>query len=123
MPDIIDNPVTPVAVSVTVDSSGNVDIVCKPDPVPVSNCNTLLAFNLDTSTGFRFRTRGAIELNEPDSDFPYPSWTVTPALATLYDLCNNVDTFKYSVYVVDTRTGQEYSLDPEIRNGDVGTDV
>jgi hypothetical protein len=120
MSHIIDNPVTPVAVSVTVGEDGSVSILCEPNPVPVSQCNTLLAFTLDTSTGFRFRTTGAIELDEPDSDFPYPSWTLAPALATLYDLCNNIDTFKYSVYVVDARTGKEYSVDPEIKNGDVG---
>ena len=33
--------------------------------------------------------RDAIELDEPVDDFPYPSWTITPRTATLYDLCNN----------------------------------
>ena len=117
MPKLIDNPVVPVSVSVTTNDDGSVDIECKPNPVPVDGFHTLLAFTLVTP-GYRFRTVGAIELDQPDPDFPYPSWTVTPTLATLIDLCNTQATFKYTVNIVDTITDQEYSVDPEIRNGD-----
>lgn len=117
MPQKIDNPVVPVSVTVTRKDDGSVDIQCTPNPVPVNGLQTLLAFNLDTR-GYRFRTLDAIELDEPDADFPFPSWTVTPTLATLVDLCKTQDIFKYTVHVVDTITDAEYSVDPEIKNGD-----
>jgi hypothetical protein len=119
MAKLIDNAVVPVSVKVTTDDSGVVTITCSPNPVPVNGISTLLSFSLDTQ-GYRFRTVRAIELDEPDSDFPYPSWTIMPTLATLYDLCNNVDTFDYTVHIVNTITDVAYSIDPEIKNGDIG---
>jgi hypothetical protein len=116
MANLIDNAVVPVSVKVTPDGNGGVDITCTPNPVPVDGFHTLIAFSLDTD-GYRFRTVDAIELDEPDPDFPFPSWTVRPTLATLYDLCNTDDIFKYTVHVVNTITDVEYSVDPEIKNG------
>jgi hypothetical protein len=113
---LIDNAVVPVSVTITPGDNGDVTIVCSPNPVHVSGCNTLLSFSLDTK-GYRFRTVRAIELDEPDPDFPFPSWTVMPTLATLYDLCNTNDIFKYTVHVVNTITDVAYSIDPEIKNG------
>jgi len=117
MNDINGGSVAPVSVTVSTDGNGDVTITCTPDPVSVGSSNTLIGFSLDTP-GYRFRAVDTIELDEPNSDFPYPSWTVQPTLATLLDLCNQVDVFPYTVYVVDTATGQEYSVDPEIKNGD-----
>jgi len=117
MAKLIDNAVVPVSVTVDKDDNGKVNITCAPNPVPVNGINTLITFNLDTR-GYRFRTVRAIELDKPNDDFPFPSWTVAPTLATLYDLCNQVDVFKYTVHVVDTLTDVEYSVDPEIKNGD-----
>ena len=117
MPKLIDNSVVPVSVKVTTDKNGQVNITCTPDPVPVAGTNTLITFNLDTR-GYRFRTVRAIELDKPNDDFPFPSWTVSPSLVTLYDLCNQVDVFKYTVHVVNTITDVEFSVDPEIKNGD-----
>jgi hypothetical protein len=119
MGKLIDNAVVPVSVTVTPGADGNVQITCYPNPVPVNGLHTLLTFNLD-SRGYRFRTIRAIELDEPDSDFPFPSWTVAPTQATLYDLCETDNVFKYTVHVVDTITDVEYSVDPEIRNGGLG---
>ncbi len=116
MDNLKDNPVVPVSVTVDKDGAGNVTISCAPNPVPVDAAHALIGFNLDTA-GYRFRAVRTIELDEPDSDFPFPSWTVSPTLATLLDLCQTVDTFKYTVHVVDTKTGEEYSVDPEIKNG------
>jgi hypothetical protein len=117
MPKLIANPVVLVSVTVSRDDDGEVNITCTPNPVPVDGFHTLLAFSLDTK-GYRFKTVGAIELDEPHEDFPFPSWTVTPTLATLVDLCNTEDVFKYTVRLVDTITDEEYSVDPEIKNGD-----
>ena len=51
-------------------------------------------------------------------DFPYPSWTNSNTLATLLDKCNTIDSFKYTVYVINTATNVQYNLDPIINNGD-----
>jgi hypothetical protein len=117
MNEINDSSVVPVSVTVTKDLNGEVTITCTPNPVNVGSCNTLIGFKLETP-GYRFRAVKTIELDEPNDDFPYPSWTVAPTLATLLDLCNQIDIFKYTVHVVDTKTGIEYSVDPEIKNGD-----
>ncbi len=116
MTKLVDNAVVPVSVTVARDARGTVTITCTPDPVPVDGFNTLLAFSLDTR-GYRFRTVNAIELDKPSDDFPFPSWTVQPTLALLYDLCSDEAVFKYTVHVVDTLTDEEYSVDPEIKNG------
>jgi hypothetical protein len=120
MSEINDSSVVPVSVTVTKDSNGDVTITCTPNPVNVGIYNTLIGFSLDTP-GYRFRAVKTIELDEPNDDFPYPSWTVAPTLATLLDLCNQIDIFKYTIHVIDTRTGIEYSVDPEIKNGDAST--
>ena len=116
MPRLIDNAVVQVSVTVAKDDKGEVIITCSPNPVPVNGFHSLLSFNLDTR-GYRFRTVRAIELDEPDSDFPFPSWTLAPTVATLYDLCNNVDSYKYTVNIVSTISDAEYSVDPIINNG------
>jgi hypothetical protein len=121
MGKLIDNAVVPVSVTVTPGDDGGVKITCHPNPVPVDGVHTLLSFSLDTR-GYRFRTIRAIELDEPDSDFPFPSWTVAPTHATLYDLCETDNVFKYTVHVVNTITDVEYSVDPEIKNGGTSSD-
>jgi len=115
-----DKSVVRVSVTVTKDAGGGVVITCTPNPVDVGICNTLIGFSLDTP-GYRFRAFRTIELDKPNSDFPFPSWTVGPTLATLLDLCKQVDVIKYTVHVIDTATGVEYSVDPEIKNGDAST--
>ncbi|MEP6502402.1 MAG: hypothetical protein ABJD97_03680 [Betaproteobacteria bacterium] len=122
MGKLIDNAVVPVSVTVTPGIDGNVNITCFPNPVPVNGLHTLLSFNLDTR-GYRFRTIRSIELDERNSDFPFPSWTVSPTQATLYDLCETDNAVKYTVHVVNTITDVEYSVDPVIKNGGTGTDL
>jgi hypothetical protein len=119
----LDNPaapissnVSPVSVTVKVDNEGNVKVDCWPNPVQVTLPNSLIAFSLDTP-GYRFRQEIPVFLTEPNVDFPYASWTAKPRLAALFDLCNNLDSFSYTVKVVNTATGEEFSVDPEIQNG------
>lgn len=106
-----------VSVTVAPDGSGGVTITCTPSPVHVGVHNTVITFSLDTP-GYNFRAANAIVLAAPSPDFPYPARTVKPTMATLLDLCNTIDTFKYSVFIVDTATGIGYDVDPEIKNGD-----
>jgi hypothetical protein len=108
--------VVPVAVNVTVSVDGIVSISCSPNPVPVQSTSSLLSFTLATS-GWRFRQSQAIALDSPNADFPYNSWTMSETNATLYDLNNTNADFAYTVTVINTTTGQEYSVDPVIRNG------
>ncbi|NRF69771.1 hypothetical protein HLB44_22455 [Aquincola sp. S2] len=104
-------PVQPV--TVTVDSSGT--ILCSPDPVIVKGPNVLLAFKLKTD-GYAFAERNAITVDNPGSDFPYPSWTVKPQLATLLDLDGKVGSYSYNVSVVRCETGECIDGDPTIQN-------
>jgi hypothetical protein len=110
--------VVPVAVDVIASADGTVSIDCTPSPADVikDTQNALLVFTLNT-TGYRFRTANAITLDEPVDDFPYASWTISDTQAALYDRNKVADTFDYTVTVVSTTTGQEYSVDPEIKNG------
>ena len=113
------NPVVPVSVTVTTKDDGTVDIQCSPNPVPVDALHTLIAFTMD-SRGWRFRTTNAVQLDEPDADFPFPSWTIAPDQCLLVDLCRTNQLAKYTVNVVNTLNDAEYSVDPIIKNGDGG---
>ena len=114
--------VAPVTVDVATGTDGSVVITCSPNPVPIDAgaSNVLLAFTLATP-GYRFKTAQAIELDAPVDDFPYASWTTSDTSAALYDRNKVADLFKYTVNVVDVKTGTAYSVDPEIQNGGGGT--
>jgi len=121
MADITSKRVVPVTVDVTPGDDGGVTITCDPNPANIikDTSNVLLVFTL-ANTAYRFRNRKTIELDVPLEDFPFASWTINDTLAALYD-CNKVaDLVKYTVHVVDVKTGQEYSVDPEIKNGGGG---
>ena len=113
--------VVPVQVDVTAAADGTISITCTPNQAKVlkNTQDAMIVYTLNTS-GFRFRTTNAIELDNPLDDFPYPSWTISDTQAALYDTNNVADTFGYTVTVVNTATGQEYSVDPEIKNGGGG---
>jgi hypothetical protein len=117
--------VVPVEVDVTANPDGSVVITCTPDQAEIAEgaSRVLLVFTLNTS-GYRFRTANAIELDQPVDDFPFPSWTISDTQAGLFDRNKVADTVSYTVTVVDTTTGKEYSVDPEIKNGGggLGTD-
>jgi hypothetical protein len=120
--------VVPVEVDVTASPDGTVKITCTPDSAPVAKDtkHALIAFTLNT-TGYRFRANDAITL-DPDDDksdnasenFPYQSWTISDTQAALYDNNKSKKAFPYTVTVVNTTTGQEYSVDPEVNNGGGG---
>jgi hypothetical protein len=111
------NAVVPVSVTVEMKSDGTVDIQCSPNPVQVDGCHTLIAFQME-SRGWRFRTTNAVQVDKNHPEFPFPSWTVTPAMCTILDLCNTHTLIKYTINVVNTLNDAEYSLDPIIKNGD-----
>ena len=112
---------TVVQVEVTVvpdpKDKNKVIINCNPNPAYVTVPNSMLAFNLRTP-GYHFRGTGAVELDQEYADFPYPSWTMNATTAGLFDLCNQADTFDYTIYVRRDKDDHEFSVDPEIRNGD-----
>jgi hypothetical protein len=114
--------VVPVEVDVTAAADGTVSITCTPNTADVlkDTKHALIVFTLNT-TGYRFRTANAIVLDDKLDDFPYASWTISDTQAALYDTNKVADTFDYTVTVVNTTTGQEYSVDPEIKNGGGGT--
>jgi hypothetical protein len=109
-------------VVVSIDASGNP--VCTPDTTPVNLRNVLVYASLDptaVTNGYTFPDTGAITINTPSSDFPYPSWTVKNGSgnvhAAILDLCHTAGAFAYTVNVV-APTGKKLSVDPIIQNGD-----
>jgi hypothetical protein len=120
--------VVPVEVDVTAAADGAVTITCKPETAPVTKDtkHALIAFTLNT-TGYRFPATDAITL-DPEKDgsgdagnnFPYESWTISDTQAALYDNNKSKKGFPYTVTVVNTTTGQAYSVDPIIDNGGGG---
>ncbi len=114
--------VVPVSVDVAVNPDGSVAIYCEPNPADIikDTSHVLLVFTLNTS-GYRFRTAHAIELDQPVDDFPFPSWTLSDTQAALFDRNKVADVVGYTVTVVNTTTGEEFSVDPEIKNGGGGT--
>ena len=122
MQDTTPKRVVPVTVDVTTGTDGSVVITCSPNPAGIDKgaSNVLLDFTLATP-GYRFKTTKAITLDVPVDDFPYPSWTLGDTSAALYDRNKVADLLKYTVNIVDTTTGQHYSVDPEIQNGGGGS--
>jgi len=118
--------VVPVEVDVSVSAEGTVTITCNPESAPVvkDTKHALIAFKLNT-TGYRFRDTDAITLDDSSGsdNFPYPSWTLSDTEAALYDNNKTKKAFAYTVTVVNTTTGQEYSVDPIIDNGGGGTNA
>jgi hypothetical protein len=118
--------VVPVEVDVSVSAEGTVTITCTPESAPVvkDTKHALIAFKLNT-TGYRFRDTDAITLDDSSGgdNFPYPSWTLSDTEAALYDNNKTKKPFPYTVTVVNTTTGQTYSVDPIIDNGGGGTNV
>jgi len=114
--------IVPVSVTVSAgEDKDTVTITCNPEPVPIGACDTLLSFKLETP-GYRFKHKNAIVIETPDPDFPYDSWTISETHATLLDLCNTHQDFKYSVYIVRTSDGKEFNVDPVIANGNTSGD-
>ena len=113
--------VVPVGVDVTANPDGSVVITCDPNPADIieGTSHVLLVFTLNTS-GFRFPTVGAITLDEVLEDFPFNSWTISNTQAGLFDRNKVADSFNYTVTVVNTTTGDKYSVDPVITNGGGG---
>ena len=113
--------VVPVGVDVTANPDGSVVITCDPNPADIieGTSHVLLVFTLNTS-GFRFPTANAISLDQPVDDFPYNSWTISNTQAGLFDRNKVADSFNYTVTVVNTTTGDKYSVDPVITNGGGG---
>jgi len=118
--------VVPVEVDVSVSAEGTVTISCTPESAPVvkDTKHALIAFKLNT-TGYRFRDTDAITLDDSSGadNFPYPSWSLSDTEAALYDNNKTKKAFAYTVTVVNTTTGQEYSVDPIIDNGGGGTNA
>jgi len=108
-------------VPVTVKVSDTGEISCDPNPASIDPGATavLLVFTLVTG-GYRFKKTKAIALDTPVPDFPYSSWTITDTQCCLFDHNKNPDVWKYTVTLVNTQTGEEISLDPEIKNGGGG---
>ena len=105
----------PHQVIVTVDANKNV--VCTPEGVTVSGCDTVLKFLLQTD-GYVFREDDAVVVSDPGEQFPFPSRTLPkqPTKATLYDNNTVTGDFKYTVYVKDVATGAILFVDPMINN-------
>jgi hypothetical protein len=108
-------------VPVTVDVSDSGEITCDPNPVPIDQgaSSVLITFTL-SATGYRFKKHKAIAMDVPQDDFPYASWTLDDTQACLFDRNKDADTLKYTVTLVNTSTGKEISVDPEIKNGGGG---
>ena len=111
-------PARVVPVAVTIEDG---TIVCTPNPADIlkDTSHVLLVFTL-SADGFRFRTAKAIELDSPVDDFPFASWTISDTQAALFDRNQVADTFSYTVTLVNIKTGEELSVDPEIKNGGGG---
>ncbi len=102
-----------VNVEVSVVAGGKA--VCNPDIAVVNEPGTLLSFQLVTP-GWAFPSEEAIVVRDPGNNFPYPSWTVQPQLATLLDADTDSGDYAYGV-VVQSESGQRIFVDPTIRNG------
>jgi hypothetical protein len=103
--------IVPIDVSVTVDQQ----VVCSPDIASVSVAQSVLVFRLQTD-GYTFPTSEAVVVADPGTQFPNKAKTLTPTRVSLLDCCTEAGSFEYTIYVVQTATGQTYNCDPIIQN-------
>ena len=105
----------PNEVVVTVDAKGL--ITCTPDHLTVRGSDAVLKFSLETE-GYVFPKEGAVVVENPGKEFPFPSRTLKarPTTATLYDYNTEVGKFKYMVTVQRLADGSRLELDPTIGN-------
>ena len=102
-----------VPVIVSIDGEGNPSC---PD-ANVSSKNTVVYWTFDGSgAGYTFDDP-AITFGTQSTDFPYPSWTQSPAtVCALFDRCHIAGQYTYSVNVV-APNGDKRRVDPVIKNG------
>lgn len=102
-------------VTVTVDAAGGV--ACVPEHLTVKGCDAVLKFTLKTA-GCVFPKEGAVKVDKPGKQFPFPSRTLhkEPTKATLYDHNSKASNFKFTVTVQRVANGQLIELDPVIIN-------
>ncbi len=95
--------------------SGENQVRCTPDPVLVSGANVLINFRLVTE-GWVFPDSAAVVVAQGGGSFPYPSWTLAPQSAALFDTVEVKGDFAYTVTVQHVASGRRLSIDPAIRN-------
>lgn len=105
---------TTFTVNVTVDATGN--IVCTPNPVPISGANALISFQLQTS-GYAFASSNPVVVVSPANQFPYGPWSPSSGQVCLYDANTDSNRYKYWVHLINLSNSQPLSVDPVIENG------
>lgn len=101
-------------VNVTVNSMGQV--VCSPDPVPISGASALISFQLQTS-GYAFAATNPVVVISPSNQFPYGPWSPSSGQVCLFDANTDSNSYKYSVHLINLSNNQPVSVDPVIENG------
>jgi hypothetical protein len=91
--------------------------VCNPHDLPVAGSDAVLKFSLQTA-GYVFLKDGAVVVNDPGDEFPFPSRTLPPndTMVTLYDRNTATGAFGYTVFVQKIATGEILRVDPTINN-------
>lgn len=114
------NPDDVVSVLVTLDPGSGLP-VCTPNPVVVTAPDTLIVFRLDAAN-HQFPSADAVVVSEPGDDFPYPCWRTDRHTVALYDAADDNLSFRYTVTVINTSTGEPVRVDPGISNQSLGHD-
>jgi hypothetical protein len=130
---------TIASTSIVVVTVENGKPVASPDPVVVTQENTLLVFYVDTK-GYAFPTTGAIAIKPcppqqgelahqksavpTDADivnnFPYPAWSTSASSVAFFDARSSMGDFCYNITVIDLNDGSRLESDPAIRNTQIG---
>lgn len=95
---------------------GKPTVVCSPDPVVVKTPERPMAFRLD-APGYVFRDEHAVVVSNGGTEFPRPSKTSKDGQqASLWNCDRNTASYKYSVFLKNTTTGEILFVDPTIQN-------
>lgn len=100
-------------VQVTIAADGTP--VCDPAKLQVAGRNVLIVYQLDADD-WVFPARDAVTVKDGAGQFPFPSWTVFPQQAVLFDRNSADGVFHYTVSVQYVPTGEVRSVDPTIYN-------
>jgi hypothetical protein len=113
----LDDALNPRVRHVFVQANSAGQMTCQPEELDITGREdgVLIRFHLQ-SVNWVFPATDAITVQEPKTQFPFPSWTLGPNQAALVDASTAPGEFQYTIHIVHKTSGQRSQLDPTIKN-------
>jgi hypothetical protein len=113
----------PLTVTVSIDPNTGLDSVdVTPHDATITGPNCLMLYTLATP-GYVFRSEQPIVFAQPSGQFPCEPWFLSVTELALYNKNSKKGDHPYTVYVTNTSSGKDASVDPMVANDGHGPSV